>query len=535
MGQITQSKSCKNCETSFEIYDEDITFYNKIKVPPPTHCPDCRQQRRWGFRNEFNLYKRKCDFSGQEMISLYSSDKPYKVYNEEIWWSDKWDPLDYGRDFDFSRPFFPQFQELLLKVPRRGMQQNGTNENCKYITFGFGNKNSYLIFACFYCEDVYHSRLTGMTKDSMDCYFCVESELLYECISSNRCYNCAFLNNCKNCHDSYLLEDCNNCQNCICCKNLRNKKYHIYNKPVSKQEFEKFRKKLLDNLEEESEKFSFWKLKFPNIYAHISNSENCTGEYIENCKNCHDCFQILLGAQDLKYCQSAGWNSKDMYDCSACGKDGELLYEMQATAEAQRCSFTSFCTNCSDLYYCDCIKSCQNCFACSGLNHKKYCILNKQYSQEEYESLIPKIIEHMKSTEEWGEFPPLELSPFCYNETIAQQYFPLTREQTIKKGYKWKDSDPKTDQKSSKESLECEQCSKNYKIIEKELKFYKKQSLPIPKKCPECRYKRRFSIRNSQALFDRECRKCRLKLKSSYSPDRSELIYCEKCYLDTVA
>jgi len=31
----------------------------------------------------------------------------------------------------------------------------------------------------------------------------------------------------------------------------------------------------------------------------------------------------------------------------------------------------------------------------------KYCILNKQYSKEEYEELVPKIIEHMQKTGEW--------------------------------------------------------------------------------------------------------------------------------------
>jgi hypothetical protein len=28
---------------------------------------------------------------------------------------------------------------------------------------------------------------------------------------------------------------------------------------------------------------------------------------------------------------------------------------------------------------------------------KEYCILNKQYTKEEYEILVPKIIEHMKT------------------------------------------------------------------------------------------------------------------------------------------
>jgi Zn ribbon nucleic-acid-binding protein len=58
-------------------------------------CPDCRQQRRLAFRNERNLYKRKCDATGKNIISIYSPDKNIKVYNQDFWWSDKWNTMDY--------------------------------------------------------------------------------------------------------------------------------------------------------------------------------------------------------------------------------------------------------------------------------------------------------------------------------------------------------------------------------------------------------------------------------------------------------
>lgn len=53
-------------------------------------------------------------------------------------------------------------------------------------------------------------------------------------------------------------------------------------------------------------------------------------------------------------------------------------------------------------------------------------ILNTPYSQEEYEKLCGKIIDHMKTTLEWGEFFPTELATFGYNETVAHEYFPMT-------------------------------------------------------------------------------------------------------------
>ena len=109
---LVETRTCRFCHGEFPITDTDMTFYEKISpsfdgrkylIPPPTLCPDCQQQRRLSFRNERKLYKRKCDATGKEIVSIYSPDKPHKVYHQEYWWSDKSDPMSYGKGFDFSR------------------------------------------------------------------------------------------------------------------------------------------------------------------------------------------------------------------------------------------------------------------------------------------------------------------------------------------------------------------------------------------------------------------------------------------------
>lgn len=133
---LVETKICRHCQTSFPITDKDMEFYEKVSptfgsppdkggrgvkkflIPPPTLCPDCRQQRRLSFRNERKLYKRKCDATGKDIVSIYSPDKPFKVYHQDYWWSDAWDPMDYGREFDFERSAMEQMGELLREVPR---------------------------------------------------------------------------------------------------------------------------------------------------------------------------------------------------------------------------------------------------------------------------------------------------------------------------------------------------------------------------------------------------------------------------------
>ena len=142
MEKIVETKHCKQCNSSFEITDKDLEFYDKVSpkfngvkysIPSPTFCPDCRQQRRLAWRNERKLYKRKCDATGKPMISMYSPDKTFKVYAQYFWWSDKWDAMEYGVDFDFSKSFFKQFEELVKVVPHNSLINHfKSNENSDY-------------------------------------------------------------------------------------------------------------------------------------------------------------------------------------------------------------------------------------------------------------------------------------------------------------------------------------------------------------------------------------------------------------------
>src|SRR3989344_3219066 len=102
-----QTKSCQNCKKDFTVESEDFNFYEKIKVPPPTWCRECRQMRRMSFRNERNLYKRKDSRTDKDIISVFSPESPHKVYDQKYWY-DEFDPTEYGQDYDFSRPFFEQ-------------------------------------------------------------------------------------------------------------------------------------------------------------------------------------------------------------------------------------------------------------------------------------------------------------------------------------------------------------------------------------------------------------------------------------------
>jgi|TARA_B100001971_G_scaffold98086_1_gene90623 hypothetical protein len=552
-------KDCVNCGSAFQILPEDLVMLEKLSpvfngvrysIPPPTYCPECREKRRLTLRNERSIYNRKCDKTGKEILSLYSSDKPYTIYDEDVWWGDSWDPQDYGRDFDFSRPFFEQFKELMAVVPRRCMNRTGMNENCSFAALCMGCRNCYMGSTLINSEDVYYSTRVFMSRDCVDCYISGESELLYECIGCGYCYACAFCHDSMNCRNSYLLEDCRNCNNCIACKNLVGKEYHIYNEPVSKGEYEKFLETMrADGYESERDKFNEWKLKFPCGSSQQVESDNATGEYLEGAQNCYHCFEVIHGAQDTRYTQFAGMQCKDLMDCTMAGMNAQLLYEVQGCAEIHNSAFSSYSRGYNLLYCESACNACNNCFGSIGLKKESYLIFNKKYKKEEYEKLVPKIIEHMKKTGEWGEFFPIDMSPFAYNETNAQDLFPMTKDEVEQKGWRWKEEEitiPDVEKVINGSDLPrviddvpddvlnwaitCEATSRPFKIVRQELDFYRKMKLPLPRLHPDERHRLRMPLRNPHRLFNRKCKKCKSEVVTSYAPDRPEIIYCEDCY-----
>lgn len=531
-----ENKICKQCGNKFEVTNDDVGFYKRISVDVPKCCSDCRQIKRLVFRNERNLYHRKSDLSGKPIISTYSPDKKYTVFSPSEWWGDSWNGLDAGRDFDFSKPFFEQFNELLRDVPHIGIL-NTNNYNAEYDNFSEQDKNCYLVIAGNRNEDSYYCSYLWDSKNCMDCLNVERSELCYECVDCIKCYNAHFCEKCRNSHDVYFCSDLSSCENCFACAGLRNKKFNILNKQYSEEEY----RKILSNPEENQkilQEYEKLKAETPHLYAEMIACENCTGANLRNCKNVEygfDAFEI----EDGKYIENIPGRSKDVYEINGAAHV-ELCAELVSVAYANKCFACLYSHNpLSDSCYCMYSSGSNNLFGCASLKKNSYCILNKQYSRKEYEKMLPKIIEHMKKTGEWGEFFPGWISPFCYNETLAHERFTVDKQQAEKWGYKWLNEEIKERITAENEQAKadginiftCETCDKNYKIIDPERSFYKKIGLQIPKNCPECRYIKRAGKRPPKKLWPRKCNKCEAEVMSPYATEKEVTIYCEKCYL----
>ena len=551
-------KICAVSGIEFEISDEDLKFYEKIGVPTPTICPDERARRRMSWANHRNLYHRTCDGTGKKIISNFSTDKTAKVFDVHFWFSDGWDQFATGRDFDFSgkKTFFQQFDELRKVAPVPNLQRSPEyDENAEFTNYAGKNKNCYLIFDSDKNRDCYYSYSINSCENAVDCFRCGDGELLFECVDCVKCYDSRFLQNCDGCVESTFLKNCIGCKNCFGCVNLRNKEFYFLNEKCSRDEyFSKLRNfgiEKFSKLRDLRGHFSDFVKKFPNKFMEGVQNEDVSGNYLTNCKNAKFCFDSRK-LWDCKFVQQAFDDLKSSMDCTEVGDGAEWLYECDCIGYVAHSN--KFCTHqlgqTSNLEYCYYTPYCSDCFGCVGLNHKKFCIFNRQYSEAEYKILRDKIVEFMKKTGEWGEFFPIEMSPFGYNESHAFDYFPLEKSEVLARGWKWHDAEDSAKYSGAKveipdsieevsdeilkQILTCECCSKNYRLVGAELKFYRKMGVPIPRKCPNCRHLERMNLRNPRKLFDRKCDGCGAGISTTFSPDREEKVFCEGCFAGAV-
>jgi hypothetical protein len=369
------------------------------------------------------------------------------------------------------------------------------------------------------------------------------------------------------CTNSYFLYDCKNCLNCFGCTSLRNKSNCLWNRQLTKDEYNKKLKELdignFKNFTKIKERFEKLKLNTVRRFSNIINSTNVSGNDIIHSTNCQNCFAVQNEIKDCKFIINSLDGLKDSYDGYGTGANSELLYEgMDSGVNGARQLFTITVWECLNAEYCINCHGCNNIFGCIGLRNKNYCIFNKQYSKESFDKLRTKIIEQMNDVPyidkggrvyKYGEFFPIEISPFGYNETVAEDYFPRSKEEIIKENYNYIEKekpeyianilakDLPDDIKNTNKSIldaviECSLCKRPYKIIQNEYLFLKKFNLPVPRHCFECRHQERFKKVNLPRLWHRKCMKegCSNEFETSYSPDRPEIIYCEKCYQQEV-
>lgn len=469
-------------------------------------------------------------------------------------------------DYDPSRTFFEQLKELMLKTPFMSLDnQSTTLNNSQYVNYSSQLKNCYLLYFADYAENSCYSSFLNGLKDSSDCYRIRDSELCYGSVGIYKCFRTVFSEECDNCVDVFFSKNCSGCTNCFGCMNLRGKSYYIFNVKYTKDEYLNFMSnlKLDTSAEVENHKkkaMDFWLTLPVRSYYGNSLNVNVTGNYVYESKNTQNAFMVT-SAENCKFIEIISVpTAKDSYDHTGWGDGTSLIYECVSVGAGGYNSH--FCQGCypdaMNNEYSLFASTCKDVFGCVNLKRKQYCILNKQYTKEEYENLRNRIIMDMQTnpykdkkgrTYSFGEFFPHEFSLFGYNETIACDFFPKEKRHIEDSGFNFFEPEQNLYKSTIKakdlkdeaintprildEVIECA-CGRCFKFVQIELNILKKLGLCLPRKCPECRRLERFNRVNLPRLFNRNCNKCGIGIKTSYDSNQPEIVYCEKCYQQEV-
>ncbi|MFA5995253.1 MAG: hypothetical protein WCW27_01850 [Patescibacteria group bacterium] len=485
---------CIDCKKTFNI--------NKNDYLPAQRCPDCRMRLLLSFRNERSLHKRNCNLCQREFIGTYPADSLYKVYCAKCWWSDNWDPFDFGVNYDSNRSFMDQFYDLYKHVPHLGMNV-ANSENSDYTNYSDKNKNCFLVINSTENENVYYSERIFSSKDCLECNGVTNGQLNYWNLSCRNCYGTLFSEYCADCMDCWFCYDCKSCKNCFGSFGLIHKQYVFFNQQLTEDEYAQ----KIDELKLNSNAgiaqtkqlvYKHW-LNYPHRYANVTLSEQVSGDNVTRSKNC----AYIFDADEMENCNYCyvGVKSKEAQYC-APADEAEHCANCMSTWKSYNTYCSLACWYGSDIWYSSFCMNSQNLFGCAGLRKAKYCILNKQYSEIKYKKLKQEIINNLKQAGIYGEFFPKEFSPFVCHETAVQE-------------------------------VSSEICKHPCKILKQEQELYQQLGLPNPEKCYNCRYIERLQRRNPRKLWQRQCmyQNCGKLVMSSYDPKQPEIIYCEEHYV----
>ena len=538
--------------------EKEINVYQKHDAPPLDYSPLVRMQMlttQWpGGQWWYNKHAE----TGAPIITAVHPATGIRVLPDKEWFE-----KDFGEinlDVDFEKPFLDQLLELRRKVPSSAGRNFKEVENSIALV-SLGDVNSYFVVLSR-SKNSFFSVSALDTESSAEVYNSSSITNSYQIVHSDRVYNSQYVRESRDCINSAFLFDCRNVENCFGATNKRNKSYLWFNEQLTKEEWEKRRAEVDLGSRAEAKK---WLDKFDDLVKTAvwpenfnEHNENSTGEYLTKATNCDSVYYADGGARDefhtswsLGNCERNAYassmsNSQDNYfscDVVECNKTRYSYMLM-------RCQNVEYSTECYD---------CEDCFGCVGLRRKKFCILNKQYTEEDYWNKLDELKCAMLVRGEYGEFLPAKMSPAYFPEGGSVRYYLADPDTFAKKvnAHDFKadadgaigsvlsgaenvpdsmtipDSIDDIDEAWVSKPVQDATYSRRFSLLAPEVSLYKKLRVAPPTSHHVKRVLDLTLTANTGVFEEKICEGCKKKItvsKNARYPDRH--IFCKSCYTE---
>lgn len=558
-GLVPHSRTCawkgrhSHCEGEFDIEEGDVEFLKIFRSPPSNYCPTCRRMQRFVHMGVMRLFKHSCKAPGhgETIISVLPTECPFPVYDYAYYASEEFDPFAFGREYQEGESALAQLFWLRNVFPMPSfLNRDPSSVNSDYSNGGRGSKNCYYTSGVFSSEDVWYSALVNGSKEVMTSRSICACDTIYETLGSEHMYKTAYAYFSRDCSDSTLIFDCRNCTNCFGCVNLRNKSYCIFNEQKTREEYEVFMAtKPLERAAFQIHEEKFWALvkSLPLNASRNSAVENVSGVLLENSRNLYDATDCR-NAEHVRHADGA-LTHKDSMDILFSGGSEQIYQSTNVGSSSSMVKFSISSKYTTDSEFVFNSKNLSNCFMCFGLENKSFCVLNKQYSPEEYWPLVDSIKSGMLERREYGEHPPMTFSAQAYNFSLAGLYYPLPGETVRELGgfvaeepetnagslqtipaEDVPDSIGMTDDSILAKAIVCEKTGRPFRILSTELAFYRKMGVPLPRVHPSVRFDGLYRLSPTGLRYYVDCARCGQDIQSLFDSKDGYLLYCESCY-----
>ncbi|EKD33417.1 MAG: hypothetical protein ACD_76C00034G0003 [uncultured bacterium] len=540
--------------------EEEIGWYKKFNVPASRLAPLTRWWCQTGFFLGYQWWWNKHAKTGKPILTFVHPATGIRVLPDKEWFEE--DFVSAGRAVDFKLSFFKQMRELQLAVPM--LSDRNAQEPINSISkFSMGDVNSYFVMF----TKSRNTLFSGWSFDVENCSELFNTSFVtnsFNIADSHHIHNCRFVRLSSNCLNSMFLFDCRNCEFCFGATNKRNKKYLWLNEQLSKDEWERRYSKIdmRSRLRLDEMVLQFRQLVQDAIWPENFNEKaiDSIGEYLTNVTRVSWGYSCLDGVHDVKNVNYGKGDSYDSADCSGLVDSNNCYYSVNSVRSSQ-IKYSYSCQDSQKLEYCMQCMNCEDCFGCIGLNRKKFCLLNKQYSEQDYWKLVDEIKCVMLSVGDYGEFLPLSMSTGYFPEAGARFVGAPKTIGVEKLGAL--DFDPNSEGaigmelSQAKDIIQVSEVPDNindidsnewvgkavfdpdfkrrFSYLRPEIEFHKKMGIALSRKHFISRFQSMIEELNNGRLETDNCSNCENEIIVANSlsyPNRT--IYCKPCYLQHI-
>jgi hypothetical protein len=387
--------TCQNTGKKFLITKQEIEFCKKWDLPLPVLHPEIRREMRERLMPSPFYSWTKCDHCGKRVLIEHPDTMDRKVICVDC--RDKYYESVTPAGVDYiPGKFLEQYHELIKQNPIRGYdefrKEQGGGENLTRCVECSYSKNCIECFDTSKCINCVNCQ-EGLISDT-DCVDLTQSsgcELCVDMIGCLACYKCAYLEDCDTCENTYYSDNCRRTKYCFGCSGLRDKSFCIFNKQYSEKEYKEKVAELLKKTPDEIEELKSKELADVPVPASLGGTGNVDSFYTNQTMNCKSTYYAFYSQETVEsgyLWQCEGVNN--VWDITMT-RNSDYAYQASDTTYSKQIFFASGQFECEDCWFgMDNYKT-HHAWGCVHLSDKKYHILNKEYSKEDYEKLVPQI------------------------------------------------------------------------------------------------------------------------------------------------